>query len=93
MSEFKTPFVMKNKQDKQLNFDLSETLFTTSHIFNSSFTLHFLLLIFNFSSQTFNPIALRKPKIVYNFGLSECNRVNCGILLPTMTLGQTSRQV
>ena len=25
--------------------------------------------------QTFNPIALRKAKIVCNFGLSECNRV------------------
>ena len=24
---------------------------------------------------TFNPTALRKAKIVYNFGLSECNRV------------------
>ena len=24
----------------------------------------------------FNPIALRKAKIVYNFGLSECNRDN-----------------
>ena len=24
----------------------------------------------------FNPIALRKAKIVYNFGLSGCNRVN-----------------
>ena len=24
---------------------------------------------------TFNPIALRKAKIVCNFGLSECNRV------------------
>ena len=24
---------------------------------------------------TLNPIALRKAKIVYNFGLSECNRV------------------
>ena len=23
----------------------------------------------------FNPIALRKAKIVYNFGLSDCNRV------------------
>ena len=23
-----------------------------------------------------NPFALRKAKIVYNFGLSECNRVN-----------------
>ena len=26
-----------------------------------------------------NPIALRKAKIVYNFGLSECNRVNSSI--------------
>ena len=25
---------------------------------------------------SFNPITLRKAKIVYNFGLSECNRVN-----------------
>ena len=25
---------------------------------------------------TVNPIALRKAKIVYNFGFSECNRVN-----------------
>ena len=24
---------------------------------------------------SFNPIALRKAKIVYSFGLSECNRV------------------
>ena len=27
-------------------------------------------------SYLVNPIALRKAKIVYNFGLSECNRVN-----------------
>ena len=26
-------------------------------------------------SKFFNPIALRKAKIVYNFGLYECNRV------------------
>ena len=25
--------------------------------------------------KLFNPIALRKAKIVYNFGLSECNRL------------------
>ena len=25
--------------------------------------------------KVLNPIALRKAKIVYNFGLSECNRV------------------
>ena len=31
----------------------------------------------------FNPIALRKAKIVYNFGLSECSRVNstCSLCL------------
>ena len=28
-------------------------------------------------SMHLNPIALRKAKIVYNFGLSECNRVKC----------------
>ena len=27
------------------------------------------------ASYPINPIALRKAKIVYNFGLSECNRV------------------
>ena len=26
-------------------------------------------------SVSLNPIALKKAKIVYNFGLSECNRV------------------
>ena len=28
-------------------------------------------------AQKVDPIALRKAKIVYNFGLSECNRVKC----------------
>ena len=27
------------------------------------------------STSMFNPVALRKAKIVCNFGLSECNRV------------------
>ena len=27
------------------------------------------------NAKSYNPIALRKAKIVYNFGLSECNRV------------------
>ena len=31
--------------------------------------------IFYFASLP-NPIALRKANIVYNFGFSECNRVN-----------------
>ena len=30
------------------------------------------------SESAFNPIALKKTKIVYNFGLSECNRVKIG---------------
>ena len=30
----------------------------------------------NAEAWIFNPIALRKAKIVCNFGLSECNRVN-----------------
>ena len=28
----------------------------------------------------FNPIALRKAKIVCNFGLSKCNRVNTSVV-------------
>ena len=31
--------------------------------------------MFFFSWNNLNPFALRKAKIVYNFGLSECNRV------------------
>ena len=27
------------------------------------------------NKMEFNPIALRKAKIVYNFGISECNRM------------------
>ena len=51
---------------------------------------HFLVILRNFIATVillrikphstvkvlFNPIALRKSKIVYNFGLSECNWVN-----------------
>ena len=33
----------------------------------------------------FNPFALRKAKIVYNFGLSECSRVKWKNLLPKET--------
>ena len=29
----------------------------------------------------FNPITLRKTKIAYNFGLSECNRVKDSFLI------------
>ena len=39
----------------------------------------FDLLLYTCSTDLFNPIALRKDKIVDNFGLSECNRVRCKI--------------
>ena len=38
----------------------------------------------------FNPIALRKAKIVYNFGLSECNRVNDRLDLPELYISGSS---
>ena len=31
-------------------------------------------MIMSFKNNNFNPIALRKAKIAYKFGLSECNR-------------------
>ena len=34
------------------------------------------------SCQQIYPIALRKAKIVYNFGLSECNRVKAPEICP-----------
>ena len=39
------------------------------------------MYVFCMSKILFNPVALRKAKIAYNFGLSECNRVK-----PTETL-------
>ena len=58
-----------------------ETAFFTSMV---GLTIHFqgrnseilFLIAFLIGADSFlNPIALRKAKIVYNFGLSECNRV------------------
>ena len=40
-----------------------------------------------------NPIALRKAKIVYNFGLSECNRVNYLDLDLTVSLSPGAIQI
>ena len=50
----------------------------------------------------FNPIALRKAKIVYNFGHSECNRVKASktkrkgelanIVDPTLNMGTGLRK-
>ena len=39
-----------------------------------------------------NPIALRKAKIAYNFGLSECNRVNRGIINTILILVKVGRE-
>ena len=36
---------------------------------------HSYNLLYRYSSNFFNTFALRKAKIVFNFGLSECNRV------------------
>ena len=36
----------------------------------------FLSVLAHTQKGVINPIALRKAKIVYNFGLSECSRVN-----------------
>ena len=51
---------------------------------NTSVTVAVVLLFYVHSINSYgrhvNPIALRKAKIVYNFGLSECNRVNLTIL-------------
>ena len=46
--------------------------------------------------QTFNPIAPRKAKIVFNFGLSECKWVRAAGMFvqpvrnPTLIFGSTS---
>ena len=42
--------------------------------------LNRLMVLIVFSIARFNPVALRKAKIVCNFGLSECNMVNCDLL-------------
>ena len=45
----------------------------------SNFGINVFMLLFSISIfsdwWSLNPIALGKAKIVYNFGLSECNRV------------------
>ena len=43
---------------------------------NTNIHNHFVFLKYSMPLTFFiNPIALRKPKIVCNFGLSECNKV------------------
>ena len=52
-----------------------------------------ILIMFNFGTSSIDPIALRKAKTAYYFGLSECNRVkrmkmdcNLRMLIPKQTL-------
>ena len=52
---------------------------------------HRILSLWLFLQQYgFNPIALRKAKIAYNFGLSECDRVKCACIIPTFFHTETS---
>ena len=52
--------------------------YTHSIIQKNVFQIQLTLVISNpdSSNNPYNPIALRKAQIVYDFGLSECNRVN-----------------
>ena len=64
------------------------------HPFSTGFTLKGKSTVMFLKEQTFssrvdfiNPFALRKAKIVYNFGLYECNRVKEGLQLPGKQTG------
>ena len=48
---------------------------TCMEILAGKATLPFLFWLQSQSESTLNPVALRKAKIVCNFGLSECKRV------------------
>ena len=54
----------------QSDLVISNTDISKYPLMSKSIALPYFLLFF-----TLYPIALRKAKIVYNFGLSECNRV------------------
>ena len=57
--------------DKKDPFSVASVDFNTSSTQNIQTRPPFPTM----GSSIFNPIALRKAKIVYNFDLSECNRV------------------
>ena len=58
-----------------------ETSQTTSLYVLSDVSITYLMLSFRMvTSLKISSIALRKAKIVYNFGLSECSRVKKGNL-------------
>ena len=56
---------------RKVNLDFKENEYTLRGI-NSTAFVSFLIWGLHCN---FNPIALRKAKIVYNFGLTECSRV------------------
>ena len=63
-----------HQQSHKAQFAATKQRFTSSD--DSLLTVLFSVLRVLLCTQNkcFNPIALRKAKIVYNFGLSECNR-------------------
>ena len=60
--------MMESLQIRTINTYTHSCLNGTKSIFESGNSYYAVWTLFN-------PIALRKAKIVYNFGLSECNRV------------------
>ena len=72
--------VLTLNSHQSLEIEIYIYIITTGQDSSASFIM-FCLFSFTFLHMVFakrevlNPIALRKAKIAYNFGLSECNRV------------------
>ena len=50
--------------------------FSIAHVMTVDLLLHAKSSICDLHDTFFNPVALSKAKIVYNFGFFECSRVN-----------------
>ena len=78
----------KRKCVQNIFFDISDTsVQDTENLLSYGELVHVHGTHLCFPSQsgtTLNPIALREAKIVYNFDLSECNRV-LRVFLPTLS--------
>ena len=72
MSEMRTPKLLVLSY-----FSLERMTAWTRHSWTQVTLALEILPVENLQHQNVNPIALRKAKIVYNFGISECNRVTC----------------
>ena len=69
-------FMMSHKViSSYKKIDIEKIAKNREDIFSNKYHLLHLFIFTKFCFF-FNPIALRKAKIIYNFGLSECNRVN-----------------